>query len=100
MSKRTVRQYDDTFKERSVALYYDSGKSLKRLSQDLNIPSATLAGWVNGGKYVKGNARHSSQATEQELAQMHDLRKALRIVTEERDILKKAVAIFSEKPNR
>jgi transposase len=94
MSKQANRKYDDEFKCSSVKLYYESGKSYNRLSQDLGIPESTLVGWVLSGKYH--NKAIPDQVLDTEtLKELNRLRKALKLANEEREILKKALAIFS-----
>lgn len=92
MGKRAVRYYDDEFKSNAVSLYLSSGKSYPDLGKELGIPGSTLACWVNSGKYQAGNGKR--KVTAAELAELKALRKELTRVKMERDILKKAVAIF------
>lgn len=99
-NKRTVRSYDGEFKRNAVKLYFSSGKSYGQLSEELGIPMATLASWVTSGKHHSEGASGSASARPDELAELKRLRKELIDVREERDILKKAVAIFSEKPKK
>ncbi len=95
MSKRKMRNYDKEFKLNAINLYLHSGRSYQQVSDELGIPAATLAGWVlaheKEGKEAfpgKGNLK----PTDAEIAQ---LRKDLANAREERDILKKALGIFS-----
>jgi transposase len=95
MSKRTIRSYDKEFKINAVSLYKGSGKSYSEISKELGIPAATLVGWVKDQEHSgaesfpgKGNIKQSDMEVVQ-------LRKELAIVREERDILKKALGIFS-----
>lgn len=90
-----MRRYDEEFKHNAVKLYYASGKSYSVLSNELGIPSATLVGWVHSSKYKPGAITSEKTALPPELEELRRLRKELAIVKEERDILKKAVAIFS-----
>lgn len=92
---KNQRQYDREFKTGAVKLYRENGKSLKAQSSDLGIPMTTLATWVkefkeNGEQSFPGSG--SLKPCNQELYQ---LKKELAEVKMERDILKKAVAIFS-----
>lgn len=92
---KKVRQYDEEFKKQAVRLYYEQGKTYRALGEELGIPEATLAGWVNAGKYYQSS---SSKAVDADmLAELKRLRAELLDVREERDILKKALAIFSQK---
>ncbi len=95
MNKRTFRTYDKEFKLNAIKLCLDGGRSCKEMSRELGIPYATLATWVDSYKKEgieafpgKGNLKPSD-------AEVAQLRKELAIAREERDILKKALGIFS-----
>ena len=45
-SERKIRAYDKEFKLNAVKLYKERGRSLSQVSEELGIPSATLAGWI------------------------------------------------------
>eukprot|EP01012_Entosiphon_sulcatum_P017752 TRINITY_DN22495_c0_g1_i1.p2 TRINITY_DN22495_c0_g1~~TRINITY_DN22495_c0_g1_i1.p2 ORF type:complete len:100 (+),score=3.74 TRINITY_DN22495_c0_g1_i1:186-485(+) len=95
MSKRTLRIYDKEFKLNAIGLYLSSGRSLKEISTELGIPPATLATWIDSHKKEGAEAfpgKGNLKASDAEVAQ---LRKELAIAREERDILKKALGIFS-----
>lgn len=90
------RKYDREFKFNAVKLYQESGKSLAQLAADLGIPMTTLATWAkqfkeNGNKSFPGSGVLMPCNEE-----LYRLRKELADVKQERDILKKAVAIFSK----
>lgn len=96
---RNVRKYDAEFKRNAVSLYISSGKSYPILGKELGIPAATLAGWVNSGSYqIDGQGKR--KITPAELSELKRLRKELLHVKRERDILKKAVAIFAKPKNK
>jgi transposase len=97
MLARKVRTYDEDFKINAVSLYLSSGKSYPQLGEELGMAPSTLAGWVNSGRYHKDGSNH--RITESELTELKKLRKELAHVRMERDILKKAVAIFTEPTN-
>lgn len=93
--KNRARSYDKEFKLNAVALHRTSGKSYIELSEELGVPSSTLAGWVKEHTHSglesfpgKGHVKESDMEVTQ-------LRKELAIAREERDILKKALGIFS-----
>jgi transposase-like protein len=95
MSQRKNRSYDKEFKQNAVKLYLESGRIPKQISEELGIPTATLVSWIesqkkNGEQAFPGKG--NIKASDQEMAQ---LRKELAIAREERDILKKALGIFS-----
>lgn len=94
MSANEIRTYDNEFKSNAVKLYKSSNRSYKQIGAELGIPHNTLSGWVNdvnrAGEGVFTNAQAKAVGTE-----LVALRKELAIVKEERDILKKALGIFS-----
>ena len=95
MSKRNIRSYDKEFKLNAIKLYLESGRSYRQIGDELGVPEATLAGWVGDYKKDGENSfpgKGHLKPQEEELAQ---LRKELAIAREERDILKKALGIFS-----
>lgn len=91
----TQRSYDKEFKLSSVKLYLANKgkKGIREVADDLGIPYHTLGNWVTHyNKNGEGSFVGSGNTRDQEL---RDLKKELHIVKQERDILKKAVAIFS-----
>ena len=95
MADRKKRSYDEEFKKQAVRLYFEQGKSYRQLGSDLGVPEATLAGWVLSGNYPRSP---SGKVVDTEtLAELKMLRSELADMREERDILKKALAIFSQK---
>ena len=93
---KNQRKYDREFKLNAVKLYRESGKSLIIVSQNLGIPLTTLAQWV---KQFKDHGEESFVGSGSLIPcneETYRLRKELADVKQERDILKKAVAIFSK----
>jgi transposase len=95
MSSRKIRSYDKEFKLNAVKVYLKSGATYKKVSSDLGIPSATLAGWVEEHEKSGADAFPGKGHLKPSDAEVAALRKELAIVREERDILKKALGIFS-----
>lgn len=89
------RSYDREFKLNAINLF-KGGKSAARVCKDLGIPGSTFSGWVRAYDRDKEDSFKGSGnplASEEELAM---LRKEYEDVKMERDILKKALAIFSK----
>lgn len=89
------KQYSREFKQEAVRLLETSGKSASELERELGIGKGNLWRWkrkfaANGENAFPG---HGRLTPEQE--QLRKLERELEIVRQERDILKKAVAIFS-----
>ena len=94
MSKK-LRKYDKDFKINAVNLCLEQGKSLEEVAKNLGVPKSTLYTWIqefktNGEKGFQGSGNVKPCNEE-----IQNLKKQLADVTQERDILKKAVAIFS-----
>ena len=87
------RVYTREFKAEALELLASSGKSMHRLERELGIGRGCLARW----KVERGDERVDTSSDEERDPQavIRELRRELEVVREERDILKKAVAIFS-----
>lgn len=88
------RSYDREFKLNAVKLY-KSGKKASVICKDLGIPSGTFFNWLKlfseeGDKSFPGSGNIKSSNEE-----LYKLKKELDDTKLERDILKKALAIFS-----
>ena len=98
------RHFTDEFKQEAIALLVSSGRPLSRIASELGISPSMLRNWRNGsGGWDAGSARrpipasapHSAPDPVAEISRLRRENDRLRM---ERDILKKAVAIFSEPP--
>ena len=98
MIKRIRRKYDREFKIEAVKLVTERGTSLAEAARNLGIHENLLRTWKK--RYLadtkdsfpgKGHLKPQDE-------QVWRLRKKLADVEEERDILKKALAIFSKEP--
>lgn len=92
--KRKV--YDKEFKRETVRLIIQSGKPTSELAKDLGINPNVIYRWVRQYREDSENSfpgkGHQKPAEEE----LRKLKKQLVDVTEERDILKKAISIFSK----
>jgi transposase len=89
------KQYSREFKQEAVRLLETSGKSASELELDLDIGRGNLWRWKrefaeNGEDAFPG---HGRLTPEQE--QLRQLEREIEVLRQERDILKKTVAIFS-----
>ena len=89
------KKYDREFKLNAVKLYQESGKSLSEVSNNLGVPLTTLAGWVKQCKEHGEKSFVGSGLVMPCNEELFRLRRELADTKQERDILKKAVAIFS-----
>ena len=94
MSKER-RHYTEEFKREAVELWLKSGKSACDMENELGITNNLLYRWKRAlAKKDKAKADGSAD----QAAELRRLRRELELVKQERDILKKAVGIFSQ-PN-
>ena len=98
---RTRRSYDERFKEDAVNRVLRTGKSCADVARELGIEGKLLARWRQERlQSADDSCGQSVELKPSELAA--ELRKA-RIenedLREQRDILKKALSIFSRQPN-
>jgi transposase len=93
---RERKTYDKSFKVKAVELSL-ARNNVKEVAEELNIPAQLLSVWRRAFQDNKdiafpGNGNLKQTEAEKELAQT---KRELREVTMERDILKKAISIFS-----
>ena len=89
------RTYDREFKLDAVRLASEEGRSVKQVAHDLGVNAWTLRDWIRSARDEGADAfRGSGNRTEEE-KDLHALRRELELVKQERDILKKALAVFS-----
>jgi transposase len=93
--QKAQRTFTKEFKQEAVQLVKTSGKSMAQIARDLGIADSTLHHWC------KLFSEHGEQAfpgsghqTQQEEA-LRRLKRELDVTRQERDILKKALGIFS-----
>jgi len=92
---KTRRTYTREFKLEAVRLWQTSGKSAAQIERDLGIGGGCLYRWKRKLAEEGENAfpGHGRLTPEQE--RVRQLEREVEILRQERDILKKAVAIFS-----
>jgi transposase len=97
MSK-TKKQHSREYKLEVLELLKTSGKSKAQLERDLGLYPGQIKTWQKAlaadGEHAFPGTGHQSETE----AELRRLRRELEITRQERDILKKAVAIFSQLP--
>ena len=91
MANKPRRQYTEEFKRETVELIKSSGKSQAQIARELGISDQNISRWWQ--KYDQIDNLDESQTVSKEAYKA--IQAELRRVTEERDILKKALNIFS-----
>jgi transposase len=92
--RRARRQFTDEFRAGAVRLVLEEGKTVGAVARDLDLTPSSLANWV---RHAQADRTHGkSGLTTAEREELARLRKELRVVREEREILKKAAAFFAK----
>jgi transposase len=92
--RREKRQFTDEFRAGAVRLVLEEGKKVAEVARDLGLTPSSLGLWVRRARADKSGGK--TGLTSDERAEYAAMRKELRVVKMERDILKKAVAFFAK----
>ncbi len=92
--RRSRRSFTNEFKEGAVSLVLDRGKSISQVGRDLDVAQSVVAGWVKQARANRSGGK--TGLTTEERAELTRLRRELKTVTMERDLLKKAAAFFAK----
>jgi transposase len=90
------RVFDEEFKKGAIRLVKEEGRRISEVARDLGIGQSLLHKWIRQQKRDGESAFPGKGHLKPEEEQLRKLEKELRDVKEERDILKKAIAIFSK----
>jgi transposase len=89
---RKRRQFSNEFKLEAVKLAERGDLPVAQVAKDLDICESVLRRWMEHF----GQRANGERFTPEEREELLRLRRENRVLTEERDILKKAVSIFSK----
>jgi transposase len=90
--RRPRRSFPDEYKAEVIELCRTSGKSIAAVARDLDLSETAVRRWVTQAEVDAGRRDGLSTAEREELSR---LRKEVRVLREERDILKRATAFFA-----
>jgi len=85
------RSFTNEFREETVKLVLSSGKTYKQVGEELGVCYKTISNWVRLYKSKDGSKELAIKPSERE--ELIKLRRDIKRVEMERDILKKAVGI-------
>ncbi len=91
-TKKPRRRFDEQFKRDAVRLMTEGGRTATEVSRDLGVGLTQLRRWQEKYAGVKAEKRSAEEIENDKL------RRELAQVKEEREILKKALAVFSRRP--
>ena len=95
---RKRKRYDKQFKLDAIRRITEGGRSVTSVGRELGIATNQLHRWKKELSKGASHAFPGKGHTRVENQELEDLRKELARVKEERDILKKAVSVFSRWP--
>ena len=93
MARRERRKFSDEYKAEVVALVRSSGKSVGEVSRDLDLTETAVREWIQRADADGGASKVLTSGEREELAR---LRRQVRVLEEERSILKKAATFFAK----
>lgn len=91
------RPYPPEFREEAVRLVRESGKPMAVVARDLGMSVESLRQWIQRAEVEEGKREGLTEAERDELRR---LRREIRVLQEEREILKKAAAFFAKEQSR
>ena len=93
-ARRVRRRLSDEFKEQTVRLVLDEGKSVTAVARELDLVASAVGLWVKHARADRTKGK--TGLTTEEREELARLRKENRELRMERDILKKASALFAK----
>ena len=92
--RRPRRQFTEEFRTGAVRLVLDEGKKVGAVARELDLTASSLSKWVSQARADLSQGKTGLTTAERE--ELARLRNEIRIVQEEREILKKAAAFFAK----
>lgn len=89
------RQYTDEFKHEALRLADTSGKPISELERDLGLSNGLLRQWQRRYRADEASAGVQPSTEREAEGEIRRLKRELEIMRQERDILKKAITVFS-----
>jgi transposase len=97
MTARRRRSFTPEFKAQTVELVRTCGKSVPEVCRDLDLTETVVRRWVAQAEIDAGQRDGLTTTEREELTQ---LRREVRVLRQERDILAKATAFFAKETTR
>lgn len=92
-SKRPRRSFTKQFQDDAVDLVRSSGATVAKVAKDLDLTESCLRRWVRQAEVDDGL---KDGLTTQEREEIGKLRREVKVLREERDILKRATVFFAK----
>jgi transposase len=95
MERRKRRAYTKEFKAETVRLVVEGGRSVGEVARDLDLTESALRLWVRQSEIDAGRGK-PGELTTAEREELQRLRREVKVLRMEREILKKAAAFFAK----
>jgi len=95
MDKRGRRKFTAEYKAEVVRLVRDGGKAIGEVSRELDLTESAVRQWVKQARIDAGEGK-KGELTTVEHAELVGLRREVKQLRMEREILKKATAFFAK----
>ena len=92
-NRRQRRDFSEAFKGEAIRLVRESGKTVSAVARELDLTESALRQWVRD---AEREARRTGALSSGERKELEQLRREVRTLRIERDILKKAAAFFAK----
>ena len=92
--RRPRRRFSDEFKEGAVRLVLDEGKTVGAVARELDLTASALGLWVQHARAERTKGKSGLMKEERE--ELMRLRREVRELRMERDILKQTTALFAK----
>jgi transposase-like protein len=94
-SRKARRKFTSEFKAEAIKLCSEPGQSIGKVAKNLDLTETALRAWVKQAKVDAGRGPVGALTTA-ERHELVELRKQVRQLTMEREILRKATAFFAK----
>ena len=95
MAKRKRRKFSPQFKAETVRLCETGDRTVSQVAKDLDLTETAVRDWVKRAD-VEDPTTSTDALTSAERGELHELRKRVKRLEMEREILKKATAFFAK----
>lgn len=91
------KPFPPKFRAEAVRLSHMSGQTMSFVARELNIPAKTISTWVRQAAIDEGKA---DGLTSEEKKELRHLRRRVKLLEEEKKILRKAALFFARETDR
>ena len=95
-----AQRFAKEFEEEAVRLVRTSGRTKRKIADDLGVGVSTLTRWLANSRDRRIEAAKRPPPGEEVAVELKRLRRENEVLRQERDILKKATAFFAKEGSR